>query len=98
MSEQEKKRQRIYNLLIAETKLTFLCLPYTKQWKNLQKKKFKEKRSTGLDKNEKKAFKPLLLRRLKRTPISSIRKHDNELNFHQKTLTTAIIQDFNLRP
>ena len=34
LDEQEKKRQRIYDLLNAETKLTFLCLPYTKQRKN----------------------------------------------------------------
>ena len=33
MSEQEKKRQRIYDLLNAETKLKYLCLPYTKQRK-----------------------------------------------------------------
>ena len=31
VSEQEKKRQRNYDLLNAETKLKFLCLPYTKQ-------------------------------------------------------------------
>ena len=30
MSEQEKKQQRIYDLLNAETKQKFLCLPYTK--------------------------------------------------------------------
>ena len=46
MSEQEKKRQRIYDLLYAETKPKFLCLPYTKQRKYFYKKKkelFKEK-------------------------------------------------------
>ena len=31
MSEQEKKRQRIYDLLNAETQPKFLCLPYKKQ-------------------------------------------------------------------
>ena len=31
MSEQEKKRQRIFGFLNTETKPTFLCLPYTKQ-------------------------------------------------------------------
>ena len=31
MSEQEKKRQRIYDLLNAEAKPKFLCLPYIKQ-------------------------------------------------------------------
>ena len=45
MSEQEKKRQRIYDLLNAETESNSLCLPYTKQRKKcLQKKElFKEK-------------------------------------------------------
>ena len=40
MSEQEKKRQRVYDLLNAETKPKFLCLPYTKQRKKLQGKSF----------------------------------------------------------
>ena len=31
MSEQEKKLQRIYDMLDAETKQKFLCLPYTKK-------------------------------------------------------------------
>ena len=30
MSKQEKKQQSIYDLLDAETKPKFLCLPYTK--------------------------------------------------------------------
>ena len=33
MRERAKKRQRIYDLLNAETKVKFLCLPYTKQRK-----------------------------------------------------------------
>ena len=33
MSEQEEKRQRIYDWLNAETKPNFLCLLYTKQRK-----------------------------------------------------------------
>ena len=55
MSEQEKKRQRIYDLLNAETKpkkipkwLEFLCLSYTKQRKILTEKElFKEKGNWG---------------------------------------------------
>ena len=44
MSEQEKKRQGIYDLLNAETKPNFLCLSYTKQRKkNLLKKSFLRK-------------------------------------------------------
>ena len=54
MSEQEKKRQRVYDLLNAETKPKFLCLSETKQTFFL-KELFKEKEE-GLNKNEKKAF------------------------------------------
>ena len=45
MSEQEKKRQRIYDLFITETKLKFLCLTYANQRKFLltEKEIFKEK-------------------------------------------------------
>ena len=52
MSEQEKKSQRIYDLLNAKTKPKFLCLPYTKQRKNFftEKELFKEKGSGGLNK------------------------------------------------
>ena len=43
MSVQEKKRQRIYDLLNAETKLKFLYLLYTKQRKNFtEKERFNE--------------------------------------------------------
>ena len=35
MSEQEKKPQRIYDFLYAETKPKFLCQPYTKQRKKI---------------------------------------------------------------
>ena len=38
MSEREQKRQRIYDLLNAETKLKFLCQPYTKQRKKFYRK------------------------------------------------------------
>ena len=44
MSEQEKKRKRIYDLLNAKTRLKFLCLPYTKQRKELIGKEFLRKR------------------------------------------------------
>ena len=39
MSEQEQKRQRIYELLNAETKPKFRCLLYTKQRKYFYRKK-----------------------------------------------------------
>ena len=38
MNEQEKKRQRIYYLLNADTKPKFLCLLYTKQRKSFAEK------------------------------------------------------------
>ena len=44
MSEKEKKRQRIYDLLNAKAKSKFLCLPYTTQSKIFTEKEiFKEK-------------------------------------------------------
>ena len=45
MSEQEKKQQRIYDLLNTKTKPKFLDLPYTKQRKFIftEKEPFKEK-------------------------------------------------------
>ena len=58
MSEQEEKRQRIYDLLNSKNKLKFLCLPYTKQrnffflTKSFQGKREAEDRT----KREKKAF------------------------------------------
>ena len=39
MGEQEKKQQRIYDLLNTETKPKFLCLPYTKQRKMFYRKR-----------------------------------------------------------
>ena len=58
MSEQKKKRQRIYDLLNVESKSKFICLPYAKRRKKiLQKKSFLRKTSSwGLNKKEKKAF------------------------------------------
>ena len=53
MSEQEKKRQRIYDLLNAETKPKFPCLLYAKQGNFFQKKSFIKKKGSGrLSKNE----------------------------------------------
>ena len=44
MIEQEKKRQRIHDLLNAETKPKFHCLQYTNQRKMITEKElFKEK-------------------------------------------------------
>ena len=55
MSEQEKKRQRIDDLLHAEIKC--LCLLYTKERNFLRKKKFflRKRMGGGLNKEEEKA-------------------------------------------
>ena len=68
----KKKRLSIYDLLNAQTKPMFLCLPYTKQRKKKKLQKnifFKEKRRVeDWTENEKKAFLNCsLLRRLRRT-------------------------------
>ena len=39
MSEQQKKRQKIYDFLNAENKLKFLYQPYTKQRKYFYRKR-----------------------------------------------------------
>ena len=43
MSKQEKKQQRIYDLLNAETKPKFLCLLYIKQRKTFIEKELLRK-------------------------------------------------------
>ena len=57
MSEQEKKWQRIYDLLKAKTKPKFLCLSQNKEKSFTEKELFMEKREWRIEqKNEKKAF------------------------------------------
>ena len=58
MSEQKMKRQRIYDVLNAEIKPNFLCLPYIKQRKSfLQKKSFLRNRGTeGLNIKRKEGY------------------------------------------
>ena len=58
MCEQEKKRQRIYDLLDADIKPKFLCLPYTMQRKKITEKElFKEKRGWRIElKTKRKLF------------------------------------------
>ena len=72
MSDQEKKRQRIYDLLNAETKPNFLCLPYKKQKKFLiEKELFEEKGWEGLDQKKKKKRKEGFL-----TALASVIKNN----------------------
>ena len=56
MSEQEKKRQIIYDLLKAETKPKFLCLLYTKQrhFFLTEKELFEEKKEWRIEKKKNK--------------------------------------------
>ena len=92
MSEQEKKRQRIYDLLNAETKPKFLCLAYTKEIKKCYRKE--EKEGWGTEQNQKKGFLTALATVIKKDPQTSIKKQANELKVHEKTVRTAIKQDF----
>ena len=100
-SEQEKKRQIIYDLLNAETKPKFSCLPYTKQriFFFTEKDLFEEKRGVEdwTKKKKKKKTKRKLLTALateiKKDPTTSISKHASELKAHEKTVRTAIKQD-----
>ena len=101
MSEQEKKRQRTYELLNAETKPKSLCLLHTKLRKRFTKKKknfFRKKGSWRLNnnkkkKNEKKAFLTALALAIKKDPTTSIGKHCNKLKDLKKTMRIPIKQD-----
>ena len=98
MSEQEKKQQRIYDLLNTETKPKFLCLLYTKQRKDiLLKNSFLRKwRIEKKKKKKKQGFLTALTTAIKKNPTTSIRKHANEFWVHEKTVRTAIKQGLNL--
>ena len=90
MNEQEKKRQRIYDLLNAETKAKFLCLPYAKLFFLffLQKKSSLRKReSRELNKKWKES---VTLATAIKVDSMSIRKYANELKVQEKTVRTAI--------
>ena len=80
MKEQEKKWQRIYDLLNTKTKSKFLCLLYTKQ-----RKIFYRKGKVGMEdwtKNKKKAFLTALATAIKKNHTMSIRKHTNQLRVY----------------
>ena len=93
MSEQEKKWQRIYDLLNSKNQAwVSLSTIYKAKKKSLQKKIFLRKSgSGGLNKN-KKVFLIALAIAIK-DPTTSIRKYANELIVHKKTVMTAIKQD-----
>ena len=77
MNEQEKKRQRIYDLLKTETKLNFLCLPYTKQKIVFTEKDlFKEKGKWLTEQKLREGFLTAFATVIKKDPTTPIRKHD----------------------
>ena len=91
MSEQEKKRQRIYDLLNAGTKPIFLCLPYTKQWTLFfsEKEIFKEKRGGVLNNKRKEGVLTGFSTTIMKDLATPIRKHPHEFKVHEKTVRTA---------
>ena len=89
ISEQEKKRQRIYDLLNAETTPKFLCLLYTKQRKTFfftEKELFKEKGEWRIEPKTTRKFLTALATAIKKETTTSIRKHANKEKFHEKTV------------
>ena len=77
MSEQEKKRQRIYDLLNRiQSKENF----------------FRKRTSEGLNKKRKEGFLTALATTIKKDTTTSIRKHANELKVHEKTAMAAVKQ------
>ena len=95
MCEQEKKQQRIYDLLNAKAKPKFHCLQYTKQTKIFHWEDFflRKRRNGGLNTKWKENFLTALTMAIKKDPSMSIRKYANELKVHKKILRTAIKQD-----
>ena len=92
MSEPNKKRRRIYYLLYAETEPKFLCLPYTKQRKNLlQKKSFlRKKRSWAGNKKTKNKKFFNCSHYSDEEETHKVNKYANELEVYEKTVWTAI--------
>ena len=86
-AQYERTRKENYDLLHVETKVKFLCLPYTKRRKRLLRKR----KSRVLNKKQKEGFWLLSLSAaIKKDLTTSIRKHANELKFQEKTVRIAI--------
>ena len=77
MSEQEKKRQRIYDLLNAETKPKFLCQPYKKQivFFFTEKELLRKRGVEDWTQKTKEGFWTALVMVIKMDPTTSIRKY-----------------------
>ena len=95
MFEQEKKRQRIYDLLNAETKPKFLCLPYSKQMIFIQKIFYRKCGRGGLNKKWIKSLLIALAPAIKKDPSNFNKKVSNELKVHERTVSRANKQDSN---
>ncbi len=75
MSEQEKKRQRIYDLLNAETKPKFLCLLNTKQRKIFYRKElFKKKAEQRIEQKQKEGLITALATEIMKDPHNDDKK------------------------
>ena len=86
MSEQEKKRQRVLNLLNI----------YRKQNKDIfSGKRVFSGKSGGwrIEQKPKEGFLSALATAIKKAPTTSIRKHANEQKVHEKTVRIAIKHD-----
>ena len=87
MNEREKKRQRIYDLLNAETKPEFLCLSYTKHRKFFTETElFKETANGRLNQKRKECLLIFLAMVIKKDLTTSLRKLVNELKVLEKTV------------
>ena len=93
MSEQEKKQQRIYDLL--KNKLNSFCLHYTKQRKIFftVKELFLENGEWKFEQKMKRMLLTCLVAAIKKGPTMSISKHANKLKVQEKTVKTAIKQE-----
>ena len=87
MSEQEKKQQRIYDLLNTETKPKFFFVYHIQSKEKIftGKELFKEKPKLRIGQKTKKGFLTALATAIIKDPITSIRKHPDESKVHEKT-------------
>ena len=93
MSKKRNDKESMICLTLKPSQSLFAYHTHTKK-KNLIKKSFLGKRrSEGLNRKWKDGFLTALTLAVKEDPTTSIRKHNNELKVHEKTVTTAIKQD-----
>ena len=96
MSQQEEKRQRIYDLLNVETNPKYsLSIVYKARtfFFFTEKELLRKRESGGLIKKRKEGFLTAVASVIKKDPTTSIKKHANELKVHKKTSRIEIKQD-----